>query len=214
MRQLSGNIFAHWDKPNVITSASSSSSLRGSISSPSSSEAEISTSIACTIERLFGLEPQHLFSKNYLTCATKDGQYFDVNLLHGLSSLYESLTPEEELIIHASDKEARQHSSFQLIGHMNDLNYMRRRKEDRSTELSSRNFTSSKARNTSGRFKLLVVRVLGKGIEDIVTQSEAKLFDDFFGDSSNVVSTSFHVQRNNSYLSIILITSCRNRGPE
>ena len=199
MRQLSGNIFAHRDEPNVITSASSSSSLRGSISSPSSSEAEISTSIACTIERLFGLEPQHLFSKNYLTCATKDGQYFDVNSLHGLSSLYESLTPEEELIIHVSEKEAsQQHSSFQLIGHMNDLNYTRRRKEDRSTELSSRNFSSSKARNTSGRFKLLVVRVLGKGIEDIVTQSEAKLFDDFFGDSSNVVSTSFHVQRNNS----------------
>ena len=93
---------------------------------------------------------------------------------------------------------SQQHSSFQLIGHMNDLNYTRRRKEDRSTELSSRNFSSSKARNTSGRFKLLVVRVLGKGIEDIVTQSEAKLFDDFFGDSSNVVSTSFHVQRNNS----------------
>ena len=192
MRELSGNIFAHRDELNVSTSVSSSSSLRGSISSPSSSEAEISTSIACTIERLFGLEPQHLFSKNYLTCATKEGQYFDVNLLQGLSSLYHSLTPEEELIIHVSEQEARQHS-FKLIGHMNDLNYTRRRKEDRSTEISSRNFSPSKARNTSGIFKLLVVRVTGKGLEDVITQTEAKLFDDFFGDSSNVVSSSLNV---------------------
>ena len=197
MRELSGNIFAHRDELNVSTSVSSSSSLRGSISSPSSSQAKIpladkllfeSTSIPCTIERLFGLVPQHDVSlKNFLTCATKDGQFFDVNLLHGLSSLYDSLTPDEELIINVSKLEARQHN-FRLVGHMNDLSYTRRRKEDKSTELSSRNFSPIKARNTSGIFKLLVVRVLGEGTGDIIKQSEAKLYDDFFGDSSNVVS--------------------------
>ena len=202
MRQLSSNIFAHRNELNGNTSvSSSSSSLRGSISSslPSSSdEAEIplneksvfkSTSIPCTIEKLFGLEPRHDTSlKNYLTCATKDGQFFDVNLLHGLASLYESLKPEEELIIHVSEQEARKHS-FQLIGHMDDLSYMRRRKEDKSTEISSRNIVSPiKARKTSGRFKLLVVRVLGQGTGDIIKQSEAKLYDDFFGDSTNLVS--------------------------
>ncbi|GFH55221.1 hypothetical protein CTEN210_11697 [Chaetoceros tenuissimus] len=169
LRLLRDNIFAHRDE-----------------SPQSSSEAELSSrSIPCTIEKLFGLEPQHGVSLNdFLTCATKDGQYYDVNLLEGLSCLYHSLTPEEELIIHVSEQKVTKQHSFQLIGHMNDLSYTRRRKEDSNTEISSRN--SAKARNTSGIFKLLVVRVLGKGIEDDITQSEEKLFDDFFGDSSNV----------------------------
>ena len=167
MRELRGNIFAHQDELNVNTSVSSSSSLRGLIlSSPSSSHAEIpladksvieSASIPCTIERLFGLVPQHDVSlKNYLTCATKDGQFFDMNLLHGLSSLYDSLTPDEELIINVSKLEVRQHN-LRLVGHMNDVSYTRRQKEDKSTELSSQNFSPIKARNTSGIFKLLVV---------------------------------------------------------
>ena len=222
---MSGNIFAHRDELNGNTSASSSSSssLRGSIALPSSSQAEIpladksvfeSTGVPCTIERLFGLEPKHDVSlKNYLTCATKDGQFFDVNLLHGLSSLYESLTPEEELIIHVNKLEAMQHN-FQLVGHMNDLSYTRRRKEDKSIVLSSRNFSPSKTSNTSGIFKLLVVRVLGEGSGDVIKQSEAKLYDDFFGDLSNVVRRKFFQHSLRLKFSLILTTSCSNRGPE
>ena len=123
-----------------------------------------------------------------LASATKDGQFFDVNLLHGLASLYESLKPEEELIIHVGEQEARQRS-FQLIGHIDNLSYTRRQKEDTRTSISSRNIVSPiKARKTSGRFKLLVVRVLGQGTGDVIKQSEAKLYDDFFGDSTNLVS--------------------------
>lgn len=169
-RQLIGNIFGHRDED------------------ADRSIFNDSMSIPCTIKRLFGVEFKHDKSlKNYLTCATKDGQFFDATLVHGLSSLYDSLTPDEELIINLSKQAGRRHN-FQLVGHMNDFSFTRRqKKEDQSTGLiSSRNFSTQ---TTSGIFKLLVVRVLGRGVGDVVTQSEAKLYNDFFGDSSNVVST-------------------------